>query len=301
MNQEFLFLLLLIVVGYVFKRLNLLKEKDGEAMGRIIFNITLPALIIVTFDTVKIEPSLLLLTVIVLIYGIISLCLAWLVFRKEEKELKGTLLMLAPGYNVGIFAFPLVQTIWGAEGLAYFGMFDAGNAFILFGIVYIIGSYYSKEGLTLKPKIILKKFGTSIPLMTYFIVSILNYCHLHLPSAVIDFATILSKANMPLSFLLLGLYLNFKFEKLYIKPMIKFLLFRYGTGLLFGVILYFLLPFNEMFKYTILIGLLLPIGASILPFALEFKYSTTRFIGTLTNVTIIISMLILYLFANFIL
>ncbi|MFK4997971.1 hypothetical protein ACI2OX_12750 [Bacillus sp. N9] len=148
-------------------------------------------------------------------------------------------MMLGPGYNVGLFAFPLVDAIWGSEGLTYFGMFDVGNAIIVFGIAYVIGSYYSKDGLTLKPAGILLKLSKSIPLMTYIIVSVLNFSNIQLPIRLIHVATTISKANIPLSLLLLGIYLNFTFEKQYIRPVMKFLLFRYGFGLLFGIGFYF--------------------------------------------------------------
>ncbi len=300
MNQEFIYIVAIIIIGYVLKRVNILKESDGVTISRIIFNITLPALVIVSLNSVKIEASLMLIPIIILLYGILSFVLAYFVFKKEDKELKGTLMMLASGYNVGLFVFPIVEAIWGAEGLLYFGMFDVGNSIIVFGLVYLVGSYFSEEGLALKPISILKKFGKSIPFMSYVIMSILNFSHIHLPSGIIDVATIISKANMPLSLLLLGLYLNFTFEKQYIKPITKFLLFRYGLGLFVGIVLYLFLPVNEMFKYTILMGLILPIGLAVIPYAHEFKYKTTLLIGTISNICIIISIILLYVFANFI-
>jgi malate permease and related proteins len=302
MNQEFLYIIIIIAFGYLLKRLNILQEKDGEVISKIIFKITLPALVLVTFDSVKIETSLILLPVIVLVYGIITACLGLFVFKNEERELKGSLLMLSSGFNVGLFAFPLVYAIWGIDGLTYFSMFDVGTSFVVFGISFILGSYFSEEGLRLNPMEILKKLGKSIPLMTYLIASILNLTHIQLPDFIINVADKISGANMPLSLLLLGLFLNFKFDKQFIKPMIKFLTFRYGLGIIVGTVLYFILPFGTMFRYTILIGLLLPVAASALTFAVEFKYSTnsTRFIATMSNITILVSIVILYIFANFI-
>ena len=301
MNQEFLYIIAIILIGYLLKRANILKVKDGETISRIIFNITLPALVIVSLNSVKIEPSLIMLPIIVVLFGILSFFIAYFVFKKEDKELKGTLVMLASGYNVGLFVFPIVEAIWGAEGLLYFGMFDVGNSILVFGLVYIIGSYFSEEGLTLKPITILKKFSKSIPFMSYVIMSILNFSHIHLPSGIIDVATIISKANMPLSLLLLGLYLNFSFEKQYIRPITKFLVFRYGLGLVVGLILYYFLPVNDMFKNTLLLGFILPIGLAVIPYALEFKYKTTLLIGTISNICIMISIVLLYVFANFVL
>jgi malate permease and related proteins len=303
MNQEFLYIILIIAFGYLLKRVNILQEKDGEVISKIIFKITLPALVLVTFDSVKIETSLFLLPVIVLVYGIVSAILGLLFYKNEERELKGSLMMLSSGFNVGLFAFPLVYAIWGMDGLTYFSMFDVGASFIVFGISYILGSYFSEEGLNLNPIEILKKLGKSIPLMTYMIASILNFCHIKLPDLIINLASTISGANIPLSLLLLGLFLNFKFDKQFIKPMVKFLTFRYGLGLSVGLVLYYLLPYDIMLRTTILIGLLLPVPASALTYAVEFKYSndSTRFVATMSNITIVISIIILYFFANFIL
>ncbi|MDM5327669.1 AEC family transporter [Neobacillus sp. CF12] len=303
MNQEFLYIIIIIAFGYLLKKLNILQEKDGEVISKIIFKITLPALVLVTFDSVKIETSLILLPVIVLVYGIITALLGLFFFKNEERELKGSLLMLSSGFNVGLFAFPLVYAIWGIEGLTYFSMFDVGASFVVFGISFILGSYFSAEGLTLNPLEILKKLCKSIPLMTYIIASILNFSHIQLPDTIINVASTISGANIPLSLLLLGLFLNFKFDKQFIKPMLKFLTFRYGLGLTVGLVLYFILPYDIMLRSTILIGLLLPVAASALTFAVEFRYSSTstRFIATMSNITILVSIVILYIFANFIL
>ena len=89
MNQQFLYIIVIVCIGYLLKHMNLLKEKDGETISRIIFNITLPALVIVSLDSVKIEPSLIMLPVIAFICGLISIFLAFFVFKKEERSLKG--------------------------------------------------------------------------------------------------------------------------------------------------------------------------------------------------------------------
>ncbi len=301
MNQEFLYIVIIIALGYLLKRTGILKESDGAIISRIIFNITLPSLVIVSLQTSTIQVSLLGITLIVFLYGILSTVVAYFVFRNETREIKGTFMMLASGYNVGLFAFPLVEAFWGTEGLLYFGMFDVGNSFILFGLAYLVGSYFSEDGMKLEVRSILMKFGKSIPLMTYIIMSVLNFSHIQLPSLLLDVASIISKANMPLALLLLGIYLEFSFDKQYIRPILKYLLFRYGFALLVGVSLYFILPVDIMFKYTILVGLILPIGLAVIPYAHEFKYRTTMMIGTVSNLCIFISMILLYLFSWFML
>ena len=88
MNQEFLYIILIIALGYLLKRLNVLQVKDGEVIAKLIFKITLPALVLVTFDSVKLETSLILIPVIVILYGIVTTIFGLLFFKMRKENLK---------------------------------------------------------------------------------------------------------------------------------------------------------------------------------------------------------------------
>ncbi|MBM7602281.1 putative permease [Metabacillus crassostreae] len=296
-NMQFLYCIIIIALGYLLKRRNIIKEKDGEGLARIIFNLTLPSLIIATFNGLKIDNSLFMLIFVGFIYGILIGFVGLFFLRKKSRKNKGMVGMMIPGFNIGLFAYPLVEVIFGKEGITYFGMFDVGNAFIVFGLSYLIGSFYSQEEVKLDYKTVISKLSKSIPLMTYISVVILNLVGLTLPTAIIDVASIISEANMPMSLLLLGIYLNFSFNKSYLKLMLQFLGIRYGIGLLAGSLCFLFLPFDDMFKYTLLIGFLLPTSVSVLPYSVEFQYDQ-KFVGTLSNITIVISFILLWGIAN---
>lgn len=292
-NSQFILSLSIIALGYLTKRLNIIQEKDGEGMARIIFNITLPSLIVNTFNTMKLDFSLVFLTLASFSFGILMSLIGVFAFKKESRTLRGTLTMLSPGFNIGLFAYPLVEAIWGTRGLKYFGMFDMGNSLIMFGACYILASYFAPNEDNIDLKVILKKLLTSIPLMTYIITLVINICGLHYPSAVIDISKILSKANAPLSLLLLGVYLNFSFGKAYWKNIGKVLSLRYTIGLAIGVSLFLILPFDSLFRYTLLIGFILPIGTAVIPYAIQFNYDE-KLVGALCNITVIISFVMIW-------
>lgn len=296
-NATFLHAVIIIALGYTLKRLNIIKEKDGEALSRVIFNLTLPALVIVSFHNMTFDSSLFLLILLGFLFGIFTSIIGLLIFRKEERKTKGMLTMLVSGFNIGLFAYPLVEGIWGKEGIQYFAMFDVGNAFITFGTIYLIGSFFATEQAELNFKSIVEKLTRSIPLMTYLVVCLLAIVNIQLPNIVINISEIIASANMPLSFLLLGIYLSFTLDKMYKKQMIKVLAIRYITGLLVGISLFFILPFNEMFKYTILLGFILPISVSVLPYSVEFNYDR-KFVGTVSNISILISFVLLWIISN---
>lgn len=294
-NQQFLLSFLIIILGYVLQRSGILKERDGEAVARVIFNITLPSLIITTFSTVAIDLSLISLITAGMLYGaFIGLIGLWFFRRVPDRSTRGMLSMITPGFNIGMFFYPLVEGIWGPQGLTYFGMFDVGNAFVVFGLSYLIGDYFSGEKVKLNFKNVITRLSASIPFWGYIIACAFNLLGLRFPPLVLDVTAVLAKANMPLSLLLLGFYLRFSFEAAYLKDMLKVISIRYLTGLVVGLTCFFLLPAEPMIRYTLLLSLLLPISASCLPYSIEFNYNK-NFVGTLTNITVLISFFLIWL------
>ncbi|WP_077624034.1 AEC family transporter [Sediminibacillus massiliensis] len=299
-NQQFLYSISIIILGYLLKRFDIVREREGEGLTRIVLNVTLPCLLIVSFSEIALDPSLFLLVFIAMANGLFMAAVGLFVFRKENAKTKGMLAMMLPGFNIGLFAFPLVEGIWGSKGLKYFGMFDAGNAMVLFGLTYIIAAYFAAENSKPDFRRIAIKISTSIPLLTYIIVSVLNIADVQLPNLVLDVSGIIADANMPLSLLILGIYLNLQFDKSNLKLVGKFLALRYTLGLALGLLLFWLLPFEDMFRYTLLICFILPTATTSLAYSVEFKYDT-KLVGTIANMTIIISFILLWLIANLIL
>lgn len=299
-NQQFITSVLIIGLGYFLKRMSLLKEADGSVISRIIFNLTLPALIIVSFHDMNFELSLIILVILGFAFGVILAIVGILVFKNEPQSLKGMLVMMLPGMNIGLFAYPLVEGIWGLEGIKYFGLLDAGNAFIVFGLTYLLGSYYASSGNQLTLGQSLKKLTNSVPLMMYITVFLINIMNIPIPSFIVETASTISLANMPLSLLLLGLYLNFNFDRQYKKLLVKYVSLRYGVSFLLALLIYLFLPVSEMIRDTLVIGLCLPIPLSVIPYAEELKYDK-RFIGVVSNTTMLISFFLIWFITNLIL
>ena len=287
-NQQFLFSLAIILLGYIARQKELIRQQDSEGLSRIVFNITLPALIITAFSQIEIDLSLMLLTFSGAFYGTLMLFLALVIFRKEARTMRGMLSMCLPGFNIGLFAYPLVEVVWGHEGLKYFGMFDIGNSFVLLGLCYLVAGYFSPQSSGADLKMIIGKLLRSIPLLSYITAFIIVVAGLRIPQPILGVTSMLAKANMPLSLLLLGFNLSFSMQPEYWRHMSKVIVLRYVIGAVVGASLYFLVPFEGLVRYTLLLGFLMPIGLSVIPFAVEFNYDQA-FIGTMNNITILIS------------
>ncbi|WP_105993306.1 AEC family transporter [Staphylococcus simulans] len=301
MTGKFVIIVLLIILGYVLKRINILKEEDSQVLAKLVLNVTLPALVIVNLNKADLDISLSVLLLMMIIYGVIAKIIAISFFLKYDNEMRGTIGMMMASLNIGLFAYPLVQAIWPKVGMIYFGMADIGGAIIMFGVTYFVGNYFSNaEGNTFNVKFLLLNLVRSIPLMTYLIMFGLNMSKLHLPDAMIRFFDVVSQANMPLSMILLGLMLNFRVERKFLPVALKYLAIHYGFGLVAGLLVYFFLPVSDqMIKTTLMVIWLLPIGVAVIPYSIQLRYRTLPLIGMTTNMTIIISIFILYFYQMF--
>ena len=301
MTGKFVIIVLLIILGYVLKRINILKEEDSQVLAKLVLNVTLPALVIVNLNKADLDISLSVLPLMMIIYGIIAKIIAISFFLKYDNEMRGTIGMMMASLNIGLFAYPLVQAIWPKVGMIYFGMADIGGAIIMFGVTYFVGNYFSNaEGNTFNVKFLLLNLIRSIPLMTYLIMFGLNMSKIHLPDAMIRFFDVVSQANMPLSMILLGLMLNFRVERKFLPVALKYLTVHYGFGLVAGLLVYFFLPVSDqMIKTTLMVIWLLPIGVAVIPYSIQLRYRTLPLIGMTTNMTIIISIFILYFYQMF--
>ncbi len=294
-NIIFLLSISIVAIGYLVKKLNILKESDGDTIAKIIFNITLPAVILQVTTTIQFELSLVLLPLIGIVFGFFMSFIALLVFRKHPLQIKGAMIMTMIGFNVANFFFPLVEGIWGQSGMQYIALFDAGNAFTIFIVCYILSTIYSPKNqenvVKINVKYILKRIIRSAPILSYVIALIINFSGIVIPSFFSELLDILARANSALALLLLGVFLHFKFGKAEWISILKVLVLRYGVGLLVGLVLFFLLPpstFNHLFRIIICLALILPVGLAVIPFSVENGYDQ-KLVTMVVNLTIIIS------------
>lgn len=299
-NSQFFISLIIILIGYLIKRAGIIKESDGEGLGKIIINVTLPSLILVKISNIDLYPDLFFLVIVCIGYSVLIAFISSKIFRREDRSARGVLIMTTLGFNIGLFAYPLIEGIFGAEGLANIAMFDVGNAFIIFGLIYILGSIFSPVFDTTKKidyKMIIKKVSRNIPLLSYIIALGLNIGFGGFSGIFYNMFDIIAKANNGLVLLLLGVYLNFNIDKENWNRIGKVLILRYGGGIIAGLICYFLLPFDQLFKSILMISFILPIGMSVIPFVVQFKFEDKliKLTAALTNMTIIISFGLMWL------
>ena len=299
-HETFLISMIIILIGYGLKRTGVLSEQDGKTLAKIIFTLTLPAVILNAISNIELDIALIAMPIICVVYNLGVLGISTLLFSGYDREKKGIGLMSVIGFNVGNFAYPIIEGIWGTEGLQYIAMFDVGNALIMFIVVYSIAAIHTPkngegEG-KVDPKIIAKKVMHSAPLLAYFIALGINIWNITLPVLMWDVIGVVARVNMGIVLITLGIFLNFNFEKADWGLIGKVIAIRYTFGLSIGVILYFILPFSEFVQLMVLLALMLPLGMAGITFAVELEYSkkSQEIIGTMVNITMIISFFLMW-------
>src|SRR5690625_6842627 len=93
-NQQFFISIIIIGLGYIFKRTGLLKETDGPTISNIIFKLTLPALIIVSFHDIELEPSLMILFLVGLGFGFVLVYAGFIFLKIDYKFIIDIILLI---------------------------------------------------------------------------------------------------------------------------------------------------------------------------------------------------------------
>lgn len=260
----------IIVLGFVLRRIGFFKEGDFRVLSQIALKITLPASVVVSFAQMTVEPAMLTVVLISLTCGIVYIGIAFLLNIKSNKEQRAFDVLNIPGYNIGLFAVPFVQSFLGAGGVIVTSLFDTGNAFVCLGGSYGIASSV-KDGKGFSFKRIGKALVTSVPFMTYIIMIILNLTRIQLPGVVLSFAEVIKNATTFVAMLMIGVGFELKADKKQLGQIFKIVAVRYGLAAVFASVFYFVLPFALEVRQALVLLAFSPISAAVPAFTGELK------------------------------
>ena len=280
----------IIILGYALRRIGIFKEEDFGVLSKIVIKITLPAAIITSFAGKEIDPAMLSIVALGLGGGLIYIAFGFLLNPKSSKEQKAFEILNLPGYNIGCFTLPFVQSFLGPIGVIVTSLFDTGNAFICLGGSFGVASMV-KDGTGFSAKRIFKSLSKSVPFITYVIMMVLNLIKIPIPSPVVSCAEIIGSANSFLAMFMIGVGFKLGGNRKQIGSIVKILSIRYGVAALLSVICYFALPFSLEIRQTLVILLFSPIGSAVPPFTSELK-GDVGLSSALNSISIVISIVI---------
>lgn len=289
----------IIILGYILRKINFFKEEDFTVLSKIVLRITLPAAIVTSFAGKKVELPMLLLSLMGISIGAVYILLAFALNRRKSKEDTIFDVVNLSGYNIGAFTMPFVQNFLGPIGVISTSLFDVGNAFVCLGGSHGIGICL-KHGGKLSIKKVVKTMLKSVAFDTYIIMLVLGIANITLPSPILSFAQLVGNANPFIAMLMIGVGFKLSGDKEKIGRIVRTLCVRYGVGLVFALVCFFLLPFPKEVKVALMILAFSPFPSSSPAYTDDLKgdvglSSALNSISIVCSIILIVSVLLIML------
>ncbi len=289
-------LLIVILLGFLLKQAGLFKQSDFTVLSRIVLKVTLPCAVICNMNGADIDISMLGITVLGLLSGVILIACGVFLGRRDDSRRRAFKVLNVSGFNIGNFAMPFVQAVMGTAGLVGTSLFDVGNS------VWCLGGAYSAAEL-IKYRDQQKSVGASaarigktmvksVPFVCYVSMTALSLMHLALPESVISVVRIGANANPFLSMFMLGVAFQLGAVRDRAGEIFPLLGMRFAAAFAMSLSCYFLLPFSLEIRQALAVITLAPIGTAIPPFTAELKedYGLS---GTINSLSVLISIILI--------
>ncbi len=281
----------IIILGFVLRRIKFFDEHAFGVLSKIVVKVTLPASVVVGFSQMEMDPAMLTITALGIGGGVVYMIVGYVINLRRTREQKAYDLLQLPGYNIGIFTLPFVQSFLGPVGVVTANLFDTGNALVCQGTSFAVAkSIKSGKGFDLK--IIGKTLATSVPFLFYITMLTLNLLRIRLPEPIISLAEIIRSGNAFLAMLMIGVGFQIKADKAQLGHILKIVLLRYSIAVAVALAFFYLLPFDLEIRQTLVILAFAPIGSTVPAFTRELE-EDVGLSSAINSICILISIVII--------
>ena len=214
-------LFLIILIGVYGTKKEIINEEVNKGLRKILLEITLPLLIINSF-TFTFDESMSKNVIMAFIYSAVFMLVGAIIsyiFLFPLKSEKKKILHFANVFsNCGFIGFPLINSIYGAEGVVYTSIFNMIFTIALwtYGVMIFTNSI-SKENI--------KKVFVNPAVIAVYIGIIIMIFKINLPLFIIDTSKIVGDMTAPISMIIVGSILS----KVRIKDIFKEVSIYYGA------------------------------------------------------------------------
>ena len=276
-NQISIFFIL-ILVGFVAKKVNLIGQSFTKQLSNLILYITLPAMVITSmnfdFSHQLLSNALKIFSIGPLMYGML-LFIAWIfgkIIKGEDKEKAIFRYMIIFG-NVGYIGYPVASIVFGNPGIFYVAIINIWFQALSWtlGIALVSSS---------KGKLNLKKIFINPGVISIIIGFTLFFFSINLPSFLQESLELLGNSTTPLAMIIIGATIAqakvsevFKDYRLILYSLIKLVV---APTIMFIILIPF--DFSPIIKAVPIILCGMPAAANVSVFAM--KYDSDYVLGS---------------------
>lgn len=295
--------ILIIVIGYTLKKVDVLKKSDANVVATIIMNITLPCALLTSANGIELDATILILIAIGIISNVVMMIIGYIASIKDDAKMKGAFMINTSGYNIGNFVLPFVQSFFPGMGVVYLCSFDIGNALMGLGMTYAVADHVASGENHFDIKELFKKLFSSIPFDVYVLIFILAIFKLQIPSPILTIASTIGAGNSFLAMLMIGLMLEIKVSPLEAKNVFKILGLRM-VGTIVVSLLTLFLPIPLLAKQIMIMAYCAPLSTVSAVFTRKIGYqgdmsATANSLSILVSIVCMVVLLLLFIYNKF--
>lgn len=205
-------LFLIMIVGFVIRKAGVLNEPLNKGLSGLLINVTLPFMIIASFN-MEYDSELMMKALKILLYSILIHAILYFVsyifFFKFKKDKQAVLRFTATFSNTGFMGFPILGSIYGPIGVFYASIFNIPfNIFIWsLGVMLFTGKSDIKS---------IRKTVINPALIAVIIGIIIFRFSIKLPVPVTKSVKMIGDITTPLSMIIIGSMLaNMKIKDIF--------------------------------------------------------------------------------------
>lgn len=193
-------LFLIMIIGIYARKKKILNEELERGLSSFLLNITLPLLVINSFDfnySKEMFNNIMMALIYSIIAFIIAIALSNIIFSRTKGSRKDILKFCGVFCNSGFIGFPIVESIYGKEGLVYASIFNM----IFTMLIWTYGvKLYGGKGSLNNLKSLLKNPGILSVIIGVFIM----LTPINLPVAIKSVLELVGGMTTPLSMIITG-------------------------------------------------------------------------------------------------
>ena len=268
-------LFLIMVVGYIMYKRNVIDDAATIRYTKLIMNISLPSQIITAFISNQgIVSNREVITVFGItfvayaVYAVIGM--AFLAITRVPKQQRGTYMFMAMFGNVGFMGFPVISAIFGDEALIYAVIFMVVFNVLVYSIgILLINTNDENKGFNLKKLV-------NMPFIAAVLSIILYFANIKLPDMVMTSFNFMGNITTPVAMLILGatvatMPIKELFDEWRIYP---FIIVKLAIMPLIAIALIQFVNVSELIRGTVIVLSATPVATNATMLAIEYGGDT---------------------------
>ncbi|MCD4795999.1 MAG: AEC family transporter [Candidatus Cloacimonetes bacterium] len=275
-------IILIFFLGYFLKKVHLFKKEAGEILLKVVFYVSMPALVFRSVSQIQLSFEFIYLPLIAASVFFCTYFIALCIGKKLKlsPQTLGTFLLGSMIMNTG-FSLPFIYSAFGDDGVASVAIFDFGNAFLVFTFGYYIAMKYGKIK---DSRIEIKKLFLLPPIWGLILGLIFNLAGIPVPEIADNFFQNVGIITIPLIMLSIGIFFSPKVKN--IDRLLTVIFIRTGIGLASGFVLAAIFDLQGFIRAIVIICCGAPVGYNTLVFS-SLESLDKEFAANLVSISIL--------------